>query len=208
MGFPAWPYTFISISWFRFGLHHLWYSTFMGLPPFVQRPVVQGDVFARGCLPREIHFHPSPDDRFPAAAYGTSRKRPLYGACQFPLVVPVELEARPARRVLVGVDHGVREPPGVPHDRDRPVLEAAYLREAARLIAGRHQKDVRPGLDLVGQPVVEPEPEGDPVRVTSGEIFHRLLVFSLPRTEHNEADRLIRKPTADLYEQVEPLLVR
>src|SRR3989304_1276489 len=169
MGFPPRPYTFISISWFRFGLHHLWYSAFMCLPPFVPRPLVQGDVFARGSVPRKILCHPSPDDRLPAAVIPIGDKRPPTGPHQFPRLVPVELETCPARRVFVRLNHGIRKPPGVPDDRHRSVLETLYLGETTGLILRRHEEDVRPGLDLVRQPVVEPEPAGNLVRMAPGD---------------------------------------
>lgn len=83
-------------------------------------------------------------------------------------VLPEGESVAPAR-LRVEVSDGVSEAAGVSHDGDSPVAQADHLAEAARLVAGGHEEEIRACVDEVGQRIVEPQEQAQLIRILLGE---------------------------------------
>src|SRR5262249_35304022 len=140
-------------------------------------------VFASGPVPREVlgdrvrNQTPTRRDILPA------RDGSLDGRHERFEPMRSEAEAGPGARARAELDDRVVQTPDVVDDGDGAVAKAVELVEPAGLEAGGHQEDVSPGLEAMGETLVEPDPYGDPVAMRAGEVCERGLVVTFAAAE-------------------------
>ncbi|OQC35578.1 MAG: hypothetical protein BWX64_02394 [Acidobacteria bacterium ADurb.Bin051] len=103
---------------------------------------------------------------------------------------------------------GVGEPAGAAHHGGRAVAQAVELVEAARLVAGRHEEDVRSRLDPVRERLVVAPVEPDPAGEGRLEGVEERLVARLARAEDDEAEVVAPELRGQALEaEIDPLLL-
>src|SRR5579862_2612006 len=179
--------------------------------PRGDRPPVRLDVPPGGAAPREVLSHTGLLQLLPDAAVAERADGPLERLPQRGGFVRLEHESvgDPARDGVGGrVDDRIGESARLAHHRDRAVAEAVELVEARRFVAGRHEEHVRPGLDAVGQRVVEPEGHGDAPGVARVKRRKELMVLGLAGAEQDKLRARRDETVEDGGHQIEALLVR
>src|SRR5450631_3799049 len=120
----------------------------------LSNPFVHPNVFLRRSVPGEVLAHAIAHELLPRIPVAEGPKRFFDREQQSFAVVVRELEASTLAGPRVPVFNGVVEAAGGADDRDRPVLQAVNLVEAARLVLRWHQEHVTPGFNLVRNGIV------------------------------------------------------
>src|SRR5579884_2564906 len=157
--------------------------------PGARGQTVRVQIAARRAAPREILAHPRLLKLPPRARVPKHRDRSPHRVEARVGRVLLEHEAvgvAARERLRGGVHDRVGQPPGPAHDGNRAVPEAVELVEAGGLIPGGHEEDVRPGLDTVGERVVEPQGDRHVLREAAVQALEQRVVPRLARPEQHE----------------------
>src|SRR6202167_3240957 len=125
--------------------------------PWDSRPFrgfVQRDICRRRSLPRKILGHAVVLHHSPRLGLPVNFQSPSQAFQQCIPIVCVEFETSPLLRLNIEILHRVVQPARCAHHRYRPISQAIYLVQAAGLVARWHQKDVRPGFNLMCECIV------------------------------------------------------
>ncbi len=168
--------------------------------------LINAKVFTRRNPPREILAHAVAHQLLPRTLIAIELQRLMNGSQQGFSGVFLELESGALLSACIpGIDRVVEAACSTNHRRGT-VLQAVNLVQAARLVAGRHKKHVRAGLNLVGQCVVVSDSHSDLVGHASAEAHKHFLIEPVAAAEHGQQDVFERQPVHDLPDQVKTLL--
>src|SRR6185369_10110943 len=87
------------------------------------------------------------------------------------------------------------------------IAQAVHLVESARLVARRHEEQVRAALDQMREGLVETAAEVDPVGMLRGQPGEEILIARLSGAEHDVARVELEQLGLGLLEEVEALLL-
>ena len=120
----------------------------------------------------------------------------------------VRCEAEPIAGPGMGIQvgDGVGQPTGRMDDGQRAIAQRDQLPQAARLEGARHEKEVRPCIDTVGEGDVEADTRTH-VAGALGKLTEHLLVARVPGAQHHELQGQFSQFSGDLGDEIEALLI-
>ena len=98
----------------------------------------------------------------------------------------VILEGEAVAVVVGGIEYGVLQAADLADDRNGAVTEGDHLRQAAGLLSGRHEEDIRAGIDLSGELWNKAVTEDESARILCLHVVEVVLILLVAGAEDNE----------------------
>ena len=106
---------------------------------------------------------------------------------------------------LIGLN-GILQAAGLPDNGDGAVAHGDHLAQAAGLALGRHEEQIRTGVDGHGQGFVIVQTDGHTARILLGSPVEKVLIFPVALTQNNQLHRKLHHIMKDFANQVQTLV--